>query len=174
MLRLKYLYKDNCSWQNLEFLRNTRSHPNIIENVFHSKKITRTEQEEWYENDYSTDPNYMIWIVYDDDKQSPIAYIQYHLESLIHRRCNVGYVISPEYSCVSNNYDKKVIKEMIKNVKGWKDEIHRLETKIFTTDEIRVQKLTDCGFEIDGIIRDYIFKDNEYRDVYLLSYLLGS
>lgn len=173
MLRLKYLYKQSCSWQNLEFLRNTRSHPSIIKNVFHTKKITRIEQENWYTEDYCTDPNYMIWLVYDENKQVPIAYIQYHIESLIHRRCNVGYVISPEFSCISNVYDKKIINMMIKNVKGWKDEIHRLETKILTSDNVRLKKLTQCGFEIDSLIRDYIYKDGEYRDIYLLSYLIG-
>ncbi len=174
MLRLKYLYKDNCSWQNLEFLRNTRSHPAILENVFHTKKITRIEQEDWYENEYCTDMNYKIWLVYDDDKQTPIGYIQYHVESLIHRRCNVGYVISPEYSCLTDKYDKKVINMMIKNVKGWDFEIHRLETKILTNDYVRLNKLTECGFEIDGIIRDYVFKNNEFKDIYILSYLIDS
>lgn len=172
MLRLKFLYKTNCSWQNFEFLRITRSNPNIDKYLFHTKKITRIEQENWYYETYAKDPNFLIWFVYDIEMQVPIGYVQYHIESLIHRRCSVGYVIAPEFSIMKKKYELKIVKMMIKNVKGWKDNIHRLEIKIFPEDVSRFNSLTNCGFEVDGIIRDYIFKNFVPRDVYLLSYLL--
>ena len=59
-LRFKFFAKKQFSWQNSEFLRETRSHPFIVENLFHSKKITRTEQEQWYWDVYSNDFDFLI------------------------------------------------------------------------------------------------------------------
>jgi len=171
MLRMKFIFKTSCTWQNLEFLRETRSHPEVMKYLFHTKKITRIEQENWYD-EYKLNHNHLMWIVYDDQSNSPIAYIQYHIDSLLHRRCTAGYVIAPEFNYCAKKYDTNIIRMMVKNIKGWKDEIHRLQVKIFPEDILRLRKLTKAGFEVDGIIRDYIFKDGEFRDVYVLSYIL--
>lgn len=174
MLKLKFLFKDGCSWQTNEFLRETRSHPRTLENIFHTKKITRIEQEEWYEKEYCVDKNYLIWLVYDESKDAPVAYIQNRIESLIHKRCSFGYVIAPEHNIIKDIYSDAVIKMAVNNIIGMRDEIHRIETKILTTDLSRLEHLTNNGFEIDGVIRDYVYKDFQYKDVYVLSHLINS
>lgn len=175
-IRFKYLFKNGYSWQNLEFLRMARSHPANVKFLFHTKLITRVEQEWWYENEYCKDPNYKIWIAYDEKSNEQIAYVQYHIESLIHRRCTAGYVMSPE--CYGK-YDKRILSWLVNNVRKWKfekeneTEIHRLQMLIFPDDVIRLNNLTNNGWEIDGVLRNYVYKDQIFRDVYVLSTLIS-
>ncbi len=176
-IRFKYILKQGCAWQNLEFLRLTRSHPDNVKFLFHTKQITRVEQEWWYENEYCKDDNYKIWIAYDERSNEQIAYVQYHIESLIHKRCTAGYVLSPLYS--NSIYHKRILKWLVRNVKNWQfeigneTEIHRLQMYIFPEDIIRLNNLTNNGWEIDGIMRNYVFKDQKFRDVYVLSTLIS-
>lgn len=173
MLRFKFLHKNvqqNIIWMNLEFLKNTRNHPNIIKNLFHPKHQTRVEQESWYYDEYSKDLNHLIWIAYDEKKSCPIGYIQYHIETLIHRRCQVHYVVSNEFE--KSKYDNKLIKWSVDNVKSWNDEFHRLTAYIFPEDSKRLENYCSEGFEIDGILREYVYRDCLYRDVMVLSKLI--
>lgn len=172
MLRFKFLYKDGCSWQNLEFLRATRSHPHIVKNSFHSKQITRIEQEWWYQNEYSQDENHKIYIAYDDKMECPIGYIQYKIESIIHRRCHVNYVVA--YQFIDHKYDSKLIRWCVNNISTWNDEMNRIQTMILVDDENRLQNYIRCGFEVDGILRKYVYKNGIFQDVYVLSTLVES
>jgi RimJ/RimL family protein N-acetyltransferase len=172
MLRFKQLYKDGCSWQNLEFLRATRSHPSVVKNLFHSKQITRVEQEYWYENEYCKDDNHKIWMAYDDKLECQIGYVQYHIESLVHRRCSVNYVVAPQFQAYK--YDKKLIRWTVSNIMNFEIDFNRIHTFVFPEDDIRVMNYTSCGFEIDGVLRKYVFKDGVYRDVWVLSNIMQS
>jgi RimJ/RimL family protein N-acetyltransferase len=168
--RFKYLHKDTCSNQDLEFLRTTRNNPLVLENVFHNKKITRVEQEFWYRNDYQTNLDYKIYIIYDESKESPIGYVQIYIESIVHKRCRCNYVISPDY--LDCNYDTKVIKQIIKFIKNMEYEFHRLSAYILETDENKLNNYIKCGFEVDGYVRDYVEKNGAYIGINILSYLL--
>lgn len=172
MLRFKYLYKDGCSWQNLEFLRATRSHPSVVKYSFHSKQITRMEQEWWYENEYCKDDNHKIYIAYDDKMECPIGYIQYKIRSIIHRRCSVNYVVAPMF--LDYKFDYKLIKWCVNSISNWTDEINRIDTKILVTDDNRLKNYIRTGFEIDGILRKYVYKDGIFQDIYVLSNLIDS
>ncbi len=174
MLRFKYLYKDGCSWQNLEFLRETRSHPYVVKNCFHSKQITRIEQEWWYENEYSKDENHKIYVAYDDKMECPVGYVQYKIESVIHRRCNVNYVVA--YQFIDYKFDSKLIRWSVNNIisPSWGDEINRLQTMILVSDENRLKNYINNKFELDGILRKYVYKDGIFHDVYVLSRMIQS
>jgi RimJ/RimL family protein N-acetyltransferase len=171
MLRFKYLFKDEFNWQNIEFLKNTRNHPEIMKTRFHNRKLTRIDQEDWFYNTYSPDLNYKIWIAYSEEKSCPVGYIQYKIDSLVHRRCQVKYAIAPEFS--GCGYGKKIVKWSVDNVKTWEDEIHRLWATFLTDDEVIMESLSACGFEVDGVLRDYVYKDGVYRDVYVMSILIN-
>lgn len=172
MLRFKFLYKDGCGWQNLEFLRATRSHPYVVKTSFHSKQITRIEQEWWYENEYSKDENHKIYIAYDDKMECPIGYVQFKIESIIHRRCSVNYVVA--YQFADHKYDSKLIRWCVNSVSTWTDEINRIQTMILVDDENRLQNYIRCGFEVDAILRKYVYKNGIFQDVYVLSNIVES
>lgn len=169
-LRFKFFAKKQFSWQNSEFLRQTRSHPFVIENLFHSKKITTIEQEQWYWDVYSNDLDFSIYIVYDEEIQTSIGYVQFHLESILHRRCEVGYVVHPSYQ--NMGYGSEIIKWSMFNVLSWEDKINRLWLTVFPENKIAISLYEKYGFRKDGIMKDYVYKDGKYRSVMIMSVLL--
>lgn len=173
IIRHQFLHKE-CQqqyvWHLLEFLKNTRNNRNVLKNQFHPKHQTRIEQEDWYYNDYSKDENHLIYIVYDEEKQQKIGYIQIKFESLIHRRCQLHYVVANEFA--EHKYDNKIIRLGLKIIRSCEDEYHRVFSMIFPEDEKRLEHYVFNGFEIDGVLRAYVYRDNIYRDIMVLSKLL--
>lgn len=170
-LRFKFFAKKQFSWQNSEFLRTTRSHPKVIENLFHNKKITRVEQEQWYWENYSINPDFLIYIVYDENVFDSVGYIQFHIDSIIHRRCEVGYVVHPMYQ--GRGYGSEMVKWSMFTVLNWDDEINRMWLTVFPENKPAIKLYEKYGFEIDGIMREYVYKNGIYRDVNIMSVLLN-
>lgn len=67
-----------------------------------------------------------------------------------------------------------MIKWMVNDLVNIGDEFNRIQALVFPEDDVRVLNYTGCGFEIDGVLRKYVYKNNEYRDVWVLSKLLQS
>lgn len=169
-LRFKFFAKKNFSWQNSEFLRLTRSHPEVNQNLFETKKITRCEQEKWYWENYSNNSDFLIYIVYDEKVGESVGYIQFSIESLIHRRCEVGYVVHPKY--FNKGYGHEFIKWSMFYLINHNDDINRMWLTVFTDNIKAIRLYEKFGFEREGVMRDYVFKNGIYRDVLLMSVLL--
>ena len=169
-LRFKYFYKDMFNWKESEFLRNTRSHPFVVKNLLSSKTVTRVEQEEWFEKDYCQNPDKKIWIAYDEEIHSPIGYIQYTIDSVIHKRCEVGYVIHPLHQ--KKGFGNALVDWSIRNVTIFEEGIHRLWLTVFPDNEKAIHIYIKNGFNIDGLMKQYAFKNGIYRDTYIMSLLL--
>lgn len=169
-LRFKFFAKKQFSWQNSEFLRQTRSHPDIVPKLFHTKKITRCEQEQWYWDIYSNNLNFYIYIAYDEKIQNSIGYVQFHIDSLIHKRCEVGYVVHPLYQ--KKGYGGELIKWSMWTMLNWEDDINRMWLTVFPENKKAIGLYKKYGFSEDGVMKDYIYKDGIYRNVSLMSVLL--
>lgn len=169
-LRFKSVLKNVFIWQDSEFLRVTRSHPDVVSSLFHSKKITKIEQEEWYEGVYQQDPNFRIYIAFNTKFSKPVGYVQFHIDSLIHRRCEVGYVVSPNF--YGNGYGDRMVKWSINWAIGQGDDIHRLFLTVFPENKKAIHIYEKNGFVKESLMKDYVFKDGKYRDVVLMVMLL--
>jgi len=169
-LRFKYFYKDVYNWKEADFLRMARSHPLVSKHLFESKNITRVEQEDWFERIYKDDIDHKIWIVYDEEISAPIGYVQYHIDSVIHKRCEVGYVIHPLY--FGKGFGHALVDWSIRNVTTFEEEIHKLWLTVFTNNNIAIKIYQKNNFNIEGIYRDYIYKDGIYRSVFMMSLLI--
>ena len=162
-LRFKPFYKNTFNWQESEFLRNTRSHPLVAENLFEDRKITKTQQEEWFNEIYSKNLNFQIVIAYDEEISAPVGYIQFHIDSLIHRRCEVGYVVHPEFW--GKGYGSALVHWSTIHITTWEETIHRVWLTVFPENKRAIEIYKEFGFKIDGIFKKYVYKDKKYRDV---------
>lgn len=171
-LRFKYFYKDNFNWMDSEFIRKTRSDELIYKNLFITKKITRIEQEHWFEKEYSQDKNWHLWIAYDEDLSVPVSYISIKIDSIIHKRVHFNYVMPNSFSN-KKFYHNNIMRFVINTSKDIEIDMHKLWTYSFLQNEKRIKYLCEkWNFEIDGILREHVHKDGEFRDVYVLSLLL--
>jgi RimJ/RimL family protein N-acetyltransferase len=167
MIRFKYLYKDDISWSDTEFLRNTRSHPVTLANVFHQKKITRIEQEEWFIDVYSSNSDYHIWLAYDDKWSIPVGYIQMWVDSILHRRAQLYWVPSPEHVSIANYVN--LIRGSLKQLVKLEMDIHKIWSYVLTENVVLIESLDKTGFEIDAILRDHVYTKDGYKDAMIVS-----
>jgi len=175
-LRFKFFFKGenqkDYNWMDSEFIRQLRSNINVNKFLFQTKNITKIEQEYWWEHEYSKNENWKIWIIYDEKIECPIGYINMHIDSIAHRRCQVDYIISPDFD--EMKYETKIIKWMINSAKKIEIDIHKIWLYVFPENERKIELLNKkFGFEIDGIIRDHVYKDGKFRSVYLMSLLVS-
>jgi len=168
MARLKYEYfvKSSLKPQASEFLRTTRQNREVAKYLFQDKKITREQQQEWY-TEYSKDEDTRIWLVTNGSVY--VGYVTFHIKSLYHRRAEVGYVIHPDFQ--GQGIGKAMVKWSIKKAAKFEEGVHRLYLTVFPWN-MRAHKLyTEAGFQKDGILRQYVFKGGEYKDVTVMSYI---
>lgn len=173
MIRFKYLYKNDISFPDTEFIRNVRSHPSTLCQVFHQKKVTRVEQEEWFERVYSQQSDYHIWLAYDEKRSAPFGYIQVTVDSLIHRRVQLYWVPSPEH--VASSAYAALIRGSLSERQLCKLEmdIHKVWAYVFPENELLMGILSDNGFEVDATLRDHSLNGGVYRDVCIVSKIVN-
>lgn len=171
MAKLKYEYfvKSSLKSTASEFLRTTRCHPSVNKYLFEDKKISREEQESWYEL-YSKDLNIYIHLVIEKKSGLYIGYVTLKIKSLYHRRCEVGFVVHPDFQ--SNGYGLAMVKWSIKEAAKLEEGIHKLSLTVFPWNESAIRIYEKAGFEKEGCAREYVFKKNEYFDVLFMSLLL--
>lgn len=170
MARLKYEYlvKSCMKSQASEFLRTTRQNKEVAKYLFEDKKITRQGQEAWYKG-YSKDENTRIWLVTNGSVY--VGYVTFHIKSLYHRRAEVGYVVHPDFQ--NQGIGKAMVKWSIKKATEFEEGIHRLCLTVFPWNMGAHKLYAEVGFKKDGILRHYVFKDGEYKDVTVMSYILS-
>ncbi|MHA2363881.1 MAG: GNAT family N-acetyltransferase [Candidatus Hodarchaeales archaeon] len=169
-LRFKFFYKDVFNWREAEFLRASRSHPLVVKHLFESRHITKGQQEDWFERCYKSNINHRIWIAYDEEVSAPIGYVQYHIDSVIHKRCEVGYVIHPLY--FNKGFGNALVDWSIRNVTTFEEEIHKVWLTVFTNNKVAIKIYQKNDFKIEGTCKDYVYKDGVYRDIFIMSLIL--
>ena len=50
--------------------------------------------------------------------------------------------------------------------------LHRVELEVYTDNEHAIRLYERCGFEIEGTLRDYVFRDGVYADVHAMARLV--
>jgi len=165
-LRYEYFVKNCLKPEASEFLRTTRQHPDVTKFLFKDKRVTREDQERWY-MEYSKNLDVQIYLVVEVSTGLYIGYVTFTHESLYHRRCEVGFVVHPDHQ--GNGYGKAMVKWSIKRAEELEEGIHRLYLTVFpwNTDAVRLYEM--AGFKKEGMMRDYVFKNDEYSNVDLMS-----
>lgn len=169
-LRFKKFHKDAFNYLESEFIRNTRNSPQVLNSVLHQKKITKIEQEEWYENVYNKDNNWWIYLAYDVENGFPVSYINFKIDSIIHRRMNFDFFIPYEY--IKNKYEKNIIKWATDNARVLEIDVHKLLLYVLTDNDKKIEIMYKNGFEIDGLITDFAYIKKEFKNVYVMTKIL--
>ena len=166
-LKYEYFVKHSMKSSASEFLRTTRCHPEINKYLFEDKKITRQEQEDWYKK-YSDDEDVRIYLVINKDEVY-VGYVIFTIDSLYHRRAEVGYVIHPDFQ--RNGHGKKIVDWSIQKAQSFEEGIHRLFLTVFPWNVDAVKLYERAGFEKESMAKDYVFKDDKYMDVLFMAIL---
>ena len=149
---------------HLEMVREWRMRPDITHGMYTDPVISPEEQIAWFER-IKDDETQIYWIVYKDEK--PIG-----LASLVeidrrHKKCKSGAYIAEDKSFESVIALENGIFKAAFDILG----LNRVEEDVLSNN-MRVVKLHEMeGMTKEGILREAIYKNGEYYDVYIFSML---
>lgn len=78
------------------------------------------------------------------------------------KRCEVGYIISPAYQ--NRGYASQSLTAFIKYLFD-ECNIHRVEGRHLAKNIASGRVMDKAGMEVEGVLRDFYFKDGSYHDV---------
>ncbi|MHA2100855.1 MAG: GNAT family N-acetyltransferase [Candidatus Kariarchaeaceae archaeon] len=169
-MRYEYFLKASFSSLASEFIRTLRSDIRVRQGLFYNKPISRSQQENWFNDYYSQNENHKIFIAYDDDIGTAIGYCNIIHESLHHRRAEVGYVIHPDHW--NKGYGQILVNWSLDYLKGCDEGCRRVWLTVFPENHAGIHIYKKAGFKKDGILDEYVFRDGEFRNVILMSKLI--
>jgi ribosomal-protein-alanine N-acetyltransferase len=86
--------------------------------------------------------------------------------STTHNRVMIGYHLLPEYWGMG--YATEIVRGLVLDAFTSK-KCHRIEALVMQGNSASMRVLEKAGFNFEGILRDYIWKEDGYRDSYYFS-----
>ncbi|MCR8641284.1 GNAT family N-acetyltransferase [Paenibacillus sp. N1-5-1-14] len=104
----------------------------------------------------------------DDAEDTVIGTIGYHLHNLVHKRCEIGYELHPDFW--GHGYMSEAVRAIIQF--GFTElGLERIAAVVYLDNVGSIRVLEKQGFEKEGILRKYIVSGGKSHDVYVLSLL---
>ena len=147
----------------LELLMNWRMREDITKYLFTNPQLTLEGQRKWFDK-IKDDKSQIRWIIYIDD--SPVGTMFLDDINYTHKRCEMGWFIADKkirslelaMTLQQNMYDYVFDILEFNRVCGY---IMDENKKVLMLD-------TYCGFEYEGLLKGYIYKDKKFHDAYLV------
>lgn len=146
----------------LEMVREWRMRPDITRGMYTDPVISPEDQKNWF-NRVSADPTQMYWVVYEDDR--PIG-----LASLINinkrfKSCESGVYLAEKHELDTVMQNTAVFLHVAFDIL----ELNRIESRIMSNNKKVVRYHELQGWVTEGVLRQAVFKNGEYYDLYIQS-----
>ncbi|PTV93027.1 hypothetical protein C8C76_1568 [Halanaerobium saccharolyticum] len=151
---------------DLEMIMNWRMDPNITKYMYTDPDITLEEQKKWFKK-VSNDDTCLYWVINADGEDIGLINL-YEIDNK-NQRCGWAYYIANlDYrgkglakSLELNLY--KFVFETLKLNKLW------CEVFSFNNKVVRLHKI--YGSEVEGVLKEHIYKNGEFHDIVKMSIL---
>lgn len=172
-LSFTYLSKTFLNWQGLDFIRELRVNPAINKELLTDiTHISPIEQEAWYQG-YIKDPDHEIYLV-SNTLHGNVGYIQLHVESYIHGRYEVGYIVDPESQ--GHGYGEQMIQWSLQEYPKlkWQEglKLRRAWLTVLPTNKKAIALYKKQGFKQEALMKGYALRANKSTDVVLMARLV--
>ena len=152
--------------EDLEKLRIWRMKPEVTKYLYTDPVISKEDQIRWYEK-ISGDPTCKYWIVNADGEDLGLAFL-YDVNEL-HKRASWGYWIAEEGA-----RGKGVGKAIELNIQRYVFEVlnlNKLCCEVLKENELVVTIHQKYGSQIEGLCKQHIFKNGEFKDIVVMGIL---
>ena len=154
--------------EHLSYLLKWRNDPEVQRWIFQKWPLSLAEQEKWF-NSYLGNERYKILTIYHESDKKNIGYIR--LASIDYQNSSVeigGDIGEREYR--GKGIGKIMYREALKLAF---DELNmnRVYLHVLEDNEVAINLYTKIGFKKDGLLRQFVFKDGKFRNVFVMSML---
>jgi len=152
---------------DLEQLRVWRNKPDVYRYMYTSPNLTLKDQQKWFDEKVTKDDN-KYWIVSVDGEK--IAYVSvYDIDKVNNRASWAYYIGSP--SCngkgIGSQIELNIIDYVFNNLK-----LNKLCCEVFSFNTQVIKLHEKFGFEVEGVFKSHIFKNDVFYDVVTMGLLL--
>lgn len=151
---------------DLELIMNWRMRPDITKYMYHDLQLTIEDQKKWFRK-ISSEEDSFYWLIEIDGKAVGLVSLENwdKHNSIIHTG---GYIAEKEGRSLQNIVDVNM------NLYNYVFEtlrINKAAFEIMDNNMSQVQWLKRIGAKVEGISRQAVKKNNQYFDLYLMSFL---
>ncbi len=112
--------------------------------------------------------NRLVYRVVDSISNEVIGHAEFNNINKKHRSARISRVLIGDISNRNKGYGKAVIKELVRI--GFSDmQLHRIDLGVFEFNHQAIKCYKDCGFEIEGLLRDTSRVGEYYWSIYNMS-----
>lgn len=127
--------------------------------------ITHAQLEEYISNE-----NRLAFRIKNLETKSIIGHAELNDIDKLNKSARICRVLIGDPNGRNNGYGKQIIKELIQI--GFKDlELHRIDLGVYDFNKQAIKCYKDCGFEIEGLMKENNKVGNEYWSTYNMSIL---
>ncbi len=152
--------------KHLEMIRNWRNLPEVNKYLYADHYISKEEHLKWFQT-IRTDPTRRHWVVAVDDQI--VAYVCLYDINLVNRRCSWAYYIADPLA-----RGKGIGKQIELNIQNYVFgdlKLNKLFGEILASNEFSIKIHQKYGSQIEGRLRQHIFKGGKFEDVLLMRIL---
>ena len=152
--------------EDLETLRNWRNEPSLRKYFREHKDISKTDQENWYQNKVLNDPNQYNFSIFADDKL--IGHCGLYYINWISRSAEFGIYLG-DFNYRNGGYGSDALKTLIKY--GFEDlNLNRIWCEVYKNNEA-LDIYKHLGFKYEGTLRSTYYNEGQYWDSDILGML---
>ncbi|MDC1162445.1 GNAT family protein [Tenacibaculum sp.] len=121
-------------------------------------------------NIYTSDNSKLIYKVIDTKTNQVIGHAELGSISLKNKSARICRVLVGKNSHRNKGYGKLIIKELI-NISFNELNLHRLDLGVYDFNHAAIKCYKNCGFTIEGLLKDNVKVNDEYWSTYNMSIL---
>lgn len=164
LVNLRAVEREDC-----ELLREWRNSREVYYNLFTWLHITKEMQVEWYNNKVKNGEIKYYFVIENKRTQEPIGLIYLSNLDLKHKYAYFGLFIPNEKSRlpgVALEAELLFINYVFKNT-----DFRKLCCEVFEFNKAVINMHKNFGFEIEGILKEHILHDGNYKNIVIMSLL---
>jgi len=155
----------NLSAEELELVRRWRNHPEVRRWMYTDREITEEEHRRFVESLRSSEER-LYFLVRGAERDLGVIY--FTGISLRHRRAYMGIYADP---CRRQPGTGKLLCNLAVGFAFGVMKLHTLKLEVVEDNERALRLYRRCGFEEEGRLREFVFRDGRYVDVVLMGIL---
>jgi RimJ/RimL family protein N-acetyltransferase len=120
--------------------------------------------------DYISDNNRKIYRVIDKKSEKVIGHAEINRIDYKNKNARICRVLIADKNNRNNGFGQMIINELLKI--GFKElELHRIDLGVFDFNKSAIKCYVNCGFKIEGLLRESFEIENKFYSVYNMSIL---
>ncbi len=147
----------------LENILKWRNHESIRRWMYNDKIISFKEHLQFVEN-LKNNSSDLYFLVKKDEAELGVIY--FNQINQTHKRCLLGIYANPNNKRKSKG---RILIGLIKKTAFDVLNLHTLRLEVMENNQKAIELYNQAGFEVEGTLRDYVFRDNRWYNVIIMS-----